>query len=186
MPPRGSQRLLLVDDDLDFRAALAERMRELSLVVDEAGDYEEAMRRAAAVRPARAVVDLRLPGDRNGLHVIRDLRALHPDTPCLLMTAYPSAMLMYTCMRLGAVRCLAKTQDVAHILHAFAAARRPVLEPPAVTYEFPTLEQAQWEHIHLAMHLARGNVSHAAKLLGIRRQSLQRMLKRAPRLPDLE
>lgn len=57
-----------------------------------------------------------------------------------------------------------------------------MLEPPAVDYHFPTLAENEAAHIDLAMHLVGGNVSKAADLLGIRRQSLQRKLRANPKL----
>jgi two-component system response regulator RegA len=44
----------------------------------------------------------------------------------------------------------------------------------------PSLERVQWEYIHAVLHSCAGNVSEAARQLGIHRQSLQRMLRRHP------
>ena len=45
----------------------------------------------------------------------------------------------------------------------------------------PTLAQAEWEHIHRILADCGGNISEAARRLGIHRRSLQRKLrKRAP------
>ena len=42
----------------------------------------------------------------------------------------------------------------------------------------PTLERMQWEYIRAVLGSCGGNVSEAARQLGIYRQSLQRMLRR--------
>jgi ActR/RegA family two-component response regulator len=44
----------------------------------------------------------------------------------------------------------------------------------------PSLERLQWEYIHAVLGSCAGNVSEAARQLGIHRQSLQRMLRRNP------
>ncbi|HTV18814.1 MAG TPA: helix-turn-helix domain-containing protein [Polyangiaceae bacterium] len=44
----------------------------------------------------------------------------------------------------------------------------------------PSLERIQWEYIHAVLGSCDGNVSEAARQLGIYRQSLQRMLRRHP------
>jgi two-component system, response regulator RegA len=44
----------------------------------------------------------------------------------------------------------------------------------------PSLERVQWEYIHAVLECCAGNVSEAARQLGIHRQSLQRMLRRLP------
>jgi transcriptional regulator of acetoin/glycerol metabolism len=44
----------------------------------------------------------------------------------------------------------------------------------------PSLERLQWEYIHAVLGSCAGNVSEAARQLGMHRQSLQRMLRRNP------
>jgi transcriptional regulator of acetoin/glycerol metabolism len=48
------------------------------------------------------------------------------------------------------------------------------------TARLPSLERVQWEYIHAVLESCAGNVSEAARQLGIHRQSLQRMLRRLP------
>ena len=50
-----------------------------------------------------------------------------------------------------------------------------VEEPACVT---PTLARAEWEHIQRVLLDCNGNVSEAARRLGILRQSLQRRLRK--------
>jgi two-component system response regulator RegA len=38
----------------------------------------------------------------------------------------------------------------------------------------------QWEYIHAVLESCGGNISEAARQLGVHRQSLQRMLRRLP------
>jgi two-component system response regulator RegA len=45
----------------------------------------------------------------------------------------------------------------------------------------PSLERVEWEHIQRVLHSCAGNVTQAARLLGIHRRSLQRKLRRTPR-----
>jgi ActR/RegA family two-component response regulator len=47
-------------------------------------------------------------------------------------------------------------------------------------FRLPSLERVQWEYIHAVLNSCAGNVSEAARQLGIHRQSLQRMLRRHP------
>jgi two-component system response regulator RegA len=42
------------------------------------------------------------------------------------------------------------------------------------------ISRLQWEHIQQAMHETGGNVSAAARLLGMHRRSLQRKLAKRP------
>lgn len=45
---------------------------------------------------------------------------------------------------------------------------------------WPSLERIQWEYIHAVLESCGGNISEAARQLGVHRQSLQRMLRRLP------
>jgi transcriptional regulator of acetoin/glycerol metabolism len=51
---------------------------------------------------------------------------------------------------------------------------------PESAPRLPSLERVQWEYIHAVLESCAGNVSEAARQLGIHRQSLQRRLRRHP------
>jgi ActR/RegA family two-component response regulator len=53
-------------------------------------------------------------------------------------------------------------------------------DPALAAPRLPSLERLQWEYIHAVLSSCAGNVSEAARQLGIHRQSLQRMLRRNP------
>jgi two-component system, response regulator RegA len=109
--------------------------------------------------------------------LIRDVSAAFPGARIVVMAPYPSAQLMFIALRLGAVNCIATTTEAAPVLAAFAEAESPVdLAPPARS-TFATLDEARWHHIGRALEASRGNISGAARLLGIHRQSLQRILR---------
>ena len=160
--------LLLVDDNIAFR--------ERGFSVNTAGCYEEAMELARQERPELAVVDLRMPGD-SGLTLLRDLKELAPTTRVLVLSGFGSIATAIDAMRLGATNFLPKPADADDILAAFERSEAPVFDAA----ETPTLARAEWEHIHRVLADCGGNVSEAARRLGIHRRSLQRkMRKRAP------
>ena len=47
-------------------------------------------------------------------------------------------------------------------------------------FEVPTLARVEWEHIHRVLTDCNGNISQAARLLGLHRRSLQRKLSKFP------
>ncbi|MNT06949.1 Photosynthetic apparatus regulatory protein RegA [compost metagenome] len=57
-----------------------------------------------------------------------------------------------------------------------------LVKPESVTIEttMTPLHRLEWEHIHQALHETGGNVSAAARLLGMHRRSLQRKLAKKP------
>lgn len=175
-----SETLLLVDDSYVFRERLARAFRERGFTVFTAADYDEAMELARCDLPDRAVVDLRMPGP-SGLDLVRDLKALDDSVEVLVLTGFGSIATAIDAVRLGAANYLPKPADADDILAAFERGAAKVLETPENDHEVPSLARAEWEHIHRVLADCGGNISEAARRLGIHRRSLQRKLrKRAP------
>lgn len=171
--------ILIVDDDEVFRRRLARAFDERDYDVRTAGDYEEAMAEAQRDSPEYAVVDLRMPG-HSGLELVRALKELDPTTKTVVLTGYGSIATAIDAMRLGAHYYLAKPADADDIVAAFARGAAPPLDPPEPQYQAPTLARAEWEHINRVLSDCGGNISEAARRLGIHRRSLQRKLQKYP------
>jgi two-component system response regulator RegA len=170
--------ILLVDDDDRFRDRLARAFAARGYEVRTAPDYEGAVTLARAESPELAVVDLRMPG-RSGLDLVRELRAIDAATKIVVLTGYGSIATAVDAIHLGAAHYLAKPADVDDILAAFGRAETPASVPPA-DFPTPTLARTEWEHINRVLSDCDGNVSEAARRLGIHRRSLQRKLQRFP------
>lgn len=67
----------------------------------EAGDANEAMERVVSTKPDLAVVDLSLEG-KSGLELIKDLQALHPELPILVMSMHDESLYAERVLRAGA------------------------------------------------------------------------------------
>jgi two-component system response regulator RegA len=173
--------ILLVDDSFVLRDRLALAFEERGYRVSVAGSYEEAIAVFRQSPTDLAVLDLRMPG-RPGMALIPELKKIHPDTKILILSGFGSIATAIDAMRLGATNFLPKPADADDILNAFARVGSEI-EIPQVEEEIPvpTLAQAEWEHIHRVLADCGGNISEAARRLGIHRRSLQRKLrKRAP------
>jgi len=82
-------RVFLLDDHEIVRRGLAgliEAEADMT-VVGEAASAAEAMAEIRRCEPDVAVLDVRL-GDGNGIEVCRDVRAEHPELPCLILTSF--------------------------------------------------------------------------------------------------
>lgn len=165
--------LLIVDDDAAFRERLARAMRDRAFDVTVAADHGSAMAAARDESPELALVDLRLPGE-SGLTVLRDLKALDPATIVVVLTGYGSIATAVESIKIGAASYLTKPTDADRILAAFEGAL------PAETVDVPSLARVEWEHLQRVMADCDGNVSKAARVLGIHRRSLQRKLSKNP------
>jgi len=180
-PPAAGegQSLLIVDDDRILRERLARAFAERGFEVRTAEDYDSAMATATQDSPEMAVVDLRMPG-RSGLELVRDLKALDPATRVVVLTGYGSIATAIEAVRIGATYYVQKPADADDVLAAFERGASPPLEGAATDYTPPTLARAEWEHINRVMSDCGGNVSEAARRLGIHRRSLQRKLQKYP------
>lgn len=171
---------LIIDDDEVFRSRLTRALRGRGWIAYEAADADTALILAAEHSPDLLLVDLRMPG-REGLDLIPDLRQRDADAVIIVLTGYGSIATTLAATRLGADHYLSKPADVDQILAIYesvttgqAAAAEPV--PSTV----PSLARVEWEHINRVLTDCHGNISLAARLLGIHRRSLQRKLMKYP------
>jgi two-component system response regulator RegA len=171
--------ILVVDDDATFRERLGRAFRDRGYEVRTAGSYDEAMAAAADDSPQFAVIDLKMPG-RSGLELVRDLKALDPHTKIVVLTGYGSIATALDAVRVGATHYLAKPADADDLLAAFARDEQPPLSGSEVDFQAPSLARAEWEHINRVLSDCGGNVSEAARRLGMHRRSLQLKLKKYP------
>jgi len=168
--------LLLVDDDLTFRDRLARSFKLRGYEVRVAGDFEAALILANDESPELAVVDLKMPG-RSGLDLVRALKQIDGATRIVVLTGYGSIATAVEAVKLGAANYLSKPADTDEIIAAFDKGLEQSNPAPS-DYPAPTLARAEWEHIHRVLADCDGNISEAARRLGIHRRSLQRKLQK--------
>jgi two-component system response regulator RegA len=173
--PDSRPSLLLVDDDVIYRGRLAKAISARGYEVRVAGDAEAAVALAEADSPELAVLDLRMPGE-SGLLLLRRLKAIDPATRVLMLTGYGSIATAMEAVRLGAVNYLTKPADVDDILAAFDPDGSSSEAQPDL--ETPSLARVEWEHIQRVLNDCDGNLSEAARRLGMHRRSLQRKASR--------
>ena len=85
----AQRRILLVEDEPDIRASLKDllEMQIPDLLVETAATGAEGLRMMPKVRPHLIITDYKMPG-MNGLEFLAASRALAPETPRILMTAF--------------------------------------------------------------------------------------------------
>ncbi|NNL67233.1 MAG: response regulator [Myxococcales bacterium] len=171
--------ILVVDDDLPFRERLTRALADRGFDVRAAANPEQALESARSESPELAIVDLRMPGG-SGLDVVGALTALDPATRIVVLTGYGSIATAVEAVRRGAVDYLSKPADVDEILARFARDGDRPPEPVPEDASVPSLARVEWEHINRILTDCDGNVSQAARLLGLHRRSLQRKLAKRP------
>ena len=174
-----SHSILVVDDDDLFRDRLSRALRDRGHEVRAAKNADEAIDLARADSPEYAVVDLKMPG-RSGLELVKELRAVDAATTIVVLTGYGSIATAVEAVKLGAAHYLSKPADADDVLAAFARVDGQPLDPASHELKAPSLARAEWEHIQRVLSDCEGNVSDAARKLGMHRRSLQRKLQKRP------
>ncbi len=107
---------------------------------------------------------------QDGLFWLRTLKKLHPDTPVVLMTAYADVQLAVKGLKNGAADFVTKPWDNDELV-------RTLRDAVEKSREVVTLDKLEQQHVHRVVEQCHGNMSKAAELLGITRQTLYRKLK---------
>ncbi|MEW6073068.1 MAG: response regulator [Planctomycetota bacterium] len=117
-----TDRLLLVDDDVEFVETMAERMRIRGLQVDVALDGPSALKRVAEKDYDVMVLDVAMPG-MSGVEVLRRLRQSQPSLQIILLTGCATVPIAVEVVKLGAFDILEKPADVDALLQRIREAR---------------------------------------------------------------
>ena len=172
-PPR----LLVVDDDEVFCQVLARSIKKRGYEVSVAYNQQQAEHIAVHLHPQFAVVDLRI-GQDSGLNVIKSLVNSEPDIRIVVLTGYASISTAVESIKLGATHYLTKPAEVDEILNAFyheqGNADVDVQATPMST------KRMEWEHLQKVLNDFDGNISAAARAMGMHRRTLQRKLQKKP------
>ena len=174
--------LLIVEDDDRLRERLTRAFSERGLDVRAAATAADATSLAKNEAPELALVDLRIGAD-NGLELIRLLKAIDPGTRIVVLTGYGSVATAVEALSRGATHYLTKPADVDEILAAFDGPTA-LSNTDSRDLQPMSLDQVEWEHISRVMVECGGNLSEAARKLGLHRRTLQRKLAKFPAGPQ--
>ena len=108
---------------------------------------------------------------QEGLTWLRTLRHLHPQLPVVLITAYADVQLAVKCLKAGASDFVTKPWDNDELL-------RTLKDAVDKGQEIQSLDELERNHVKRAVDHCHGNISRAAELLGITRQTLYAKLHR--------
>lgn len=179
-PGDVARSILVVDDDEVFRSRLVRALADRGHDVRGARSSDEAVALARAESPEWAIVDLRMAGHLDGLDLVAELLRIDAATQIVVLTGYGSIATALEAVRRGALHYCTKPTSVDDLLAAFARPGKAALAAASVPDDVPTLARVEWEHIQRVLTDCGGNVSLAARALGIHRRSLQRKLAKLP------
>ena len=107
-------RVLIVDDERLIRWSLEQTLEKAGYEVQTSENGATALVAAREEAPDLVLLDLKLP-DLDGIELLRQLKAMHPDTQVVIMTAYADVSTAVEAMRLGAYDYVAKPIDFGNL-----------------------------------------------------------------------
>ena len=122
--------VLLVEDDPDVRLGCEQALQLEDIPVSGVDSAEAALRRVQPDFAGIVVSDIRLPG-MDGMALLRELRALDPDLPVVLITGHGDVSLAVQAMKAGAHDFIEKPFSPDHLVEVVRRAldkRRLTLE----------------------------------------------------------
>ncbi|MEW6615576.1 MAG: response regulator [Thermodesulfobacteriota bacterium] len=108
-------RLLLVDDEEDFRTTLASRLKKRNVDVADVGSGNEAIELIRERSFDVAVLDIKMPG-MDGIETLRQIKKIAPLVEVILLTGHGSVEAGIEGMRLGAYDYVVKPCNVKDLL----------------------------------------------------------------------
>src|SRR5262245_57261869 len=177
--PQGDTQhgLLVVDDDHDQCDTLRSEFERRGYSVKSANSVPQALAILKDWSVAYAALDLCLPGP-SGLTLIPPLKEANPRVRIVMMSGYASIATAVEAIKLGAIHYLTKPVGADMIERAFRRAEGDRSAAPLP--QRLSVDLLAWEHIQDTLADHGGNISAAARALGIHRRTLQRKLGKAP------
>ena len=131
--------MLVVEDEDIMREALVDYFSGEGHKVDNANDGDIALEKFNLEDYDVMIIDLRLPG-RDGLSVLKEVRAKNPKAKVIIITAYPSFETKMEAMRRGAIDYLTKPFELNH-LETLIKQSYEIDVVPALPVEEPIVEE---------------------------------------------
>lgn len=108
-------RMLLVDDEDDFRTTLADRLKRRKIDVTDVGSGSEAIALVKQGAFDVAVVDVKMPG-MDGVETLNQMKQISPFIEVIMLTGHASVEAGIEAMKLGAYDYVMKPCDIDELL----------------------------------------------------------------------
>ncbi|HWU41957.1 MAG TPA: response regulator [Bdellovibrio sp.] len=166
------KKILLIEDDNRLRQVLHQELAERGFNVESFASLPaiESLKEFDGV-----LLDMRIDQE-NGLQFIPELKKKFPDLRVIMMSGYGSVASAVKAMQLGAENFLTKPVTPDMIARAFLNEEKEN-NSTQKTAEI-SLARMEREYIDYVLQNSDGNITRAAKKLGLHRQSLQRKLRK--------
>lgn len=163
------EKVLIIEDDEVFSGGLVRALSRRGFTCAVAANSQDAQKITQSIQPHYILLDLKL-GNENGEDLIAPLRDSSPHSRIIILTGYGSIPSAVKAIQNGAYTYLTKPMAIDELLKAF--------KEQTPNKNSTDLEALTQDHIVTVLKDHHGNISQAAKALGLHRRTLQRKLKK--------
>ena len=114
-------KVLVVDNETEFAATLAERLRLRKIEAESVYSGAEALDAVARSLPDVIILDMQMP-DMTGLEVLARVKVIEPTVEVILLTGHGSFDAGITGMELGAFDYIVKPVDLIQLMEKISEA----------------------------------------------------------------
>jgi len=118
-------RILVIDDNLGVVDILATHLRGEGYGVLSALTGAEGLKDFILARPDLVLLDITLPGEMNGIELLKRIRSIDPTSRVIMVTGNADPALAREALELGAIAYVDKPFDLAHLKRVVAMALQP-------------------------------------------------------------
>ena len=173
----ATRNLLIIDDDQSLCDVLSRALARHDYQVSVAHCIDDAKNIAEQQQLDFAVIDLRI-GQESGLEAVNQMISINPEMKIVVLTGYASIATAVEAIKLGAKHYLTKPAEINDIIDGFGKEEGDTtLEP---TENPMSVKRLEWEHLQKVLQEHDGNISAAARAMGMHRRTLQRKLQKKP------
>lgn len=172
--------ILIVDDDQAIRLSIGLMLRQAGFDYEAVSTEADAMAAMRRGNVGLVILDMNLTlstTGQQGIEMLRKIRILAPATPVILLSAWATVPLAVEGMKYGASDFVTKPWANRDFMAKIRKAL-DIAEKATESAKVESLELTEQHAIEKALKQADGNLSTAAQLLGITRQSLYRRMEK--------
>lgn len=173
--------ILIVDDDNAVRTSVSLAIKRAGYEPWPVSNEEDALQTVRDERVCLAILDMNLTlstTGRQGVDLLRKFRILRPDMPVIMISAWGTIPLAVESMTYGASDFITKPWSNADLIAKVKKALAKSEAEKQQSHQNETLNELQIDAVRDALHRCGGNVSEAARQLGISRQALYRRIEK--------
>jgi len=106
-----SEKVLLIDDELDFLEAMSERMTAQGMEVSTASSADAALKIIETDSFDAIILDFQMPG-MDGMQALKAIKEKRPESQIILLTGYATVEKGVEAMKVGAADFIEKPADL--------------------------------------------------------------------------